>query len=119
MENKLAKEMAELRAQAAIDWIDSLPGRISLMLIEGAYRHDLNVTKQATASAMESISETLSDLFFRDHCRKIDAYGEPIAANAVAVPYPNQSMRGFMAGMEARKAEEEAVLASLYERNKK
>lgn len=57
------------KADAAIDFIDCLPKRISLILIQGAHNHNLDVTKLDANKAMQQISEILGDLFYKDRLR--------------------------------------------------
>lgn len=63
------------KAEAAINWIDSLPKRISLILLGGAYAHDLHTDTEDTNRALELITEALSDLFAKDRNRLQETVG--------------------------------------------
>lgn len=84
-------------AETAIDWINSLPKRISLLLIDGAITHGLDVTKSEATEAMGLIEEALGDLFFKDRCRleKIAGY-TPVTRGESFLDALNQSSKAAL-----------------------
>lgn len=73
--NLESTEYQEHLADAALGWIDTLPDRIAFLLTQGAYNHNLNIPKIASAKAMAEIRDALTDLFYKDRNRLMEITG--------------------------------------------
>ncbi len=77
------------KEDAALEWIETLPKQIELILIAGAVKHDLIVTKTATKVAMGIICEELDDLFANDHHRLVRNGAQTLSAPEIRMPAPS------------------------------
>ena len=57
------------KAEGAMDFIDCLPKRIALILIQGCSQHYLDVKRADANIALGHIGEILGELFYKDRQR--------------------------------------------------
>lgn len=84
-----AEERDADNANAALDWIESLPKQIELLFIAGASKYNLNATKADCADAMGFVEDAIGDLFGKDWKQLQEIAGQRFK------PLPNPAMRGF------------------------